>query len=60
MRDNRLTFLEPLRSVTLALPFSLSNAPVGDELVSLARDLDADVLEELSRLTYSMVDQAWH
>jgi hypothetical protein len=36
----------------------LSNAPVGDELVILARDLDADVLAELFRLTDSTVDQA--
>lgn len=34
----------------------LRDAPVGDELVLLVRDLDADVLAELSRLTDSTVD----
>jgi len=37
----------------------LSNAPVGDELVLLARNLDTNVLAEVSRLTDLMVDDAW-
>ena len=37
----------------------LRHAPVGEELILLTQNLEAEVLEELSRLADSKVSQPW-